>query len=246
MIIVYDNTQLVYKNISNEHKKILLNNIDKIITTFLNIDKDVMKQLYKKSELMHDNYKSYIDYMNFTEHDSYFIDESIEFTYQHIYSLMNTYSKLKYYKILQNYIDNVFFCFYMNNIDDIINIVDSYVNSIISQNEEIYYKIHKVAKAEYILIIKILSKIICHIPCLFIELICNLKNNKTDKIYNYDDDNNKITITKLNTSIDINPKLKNISKKYDINIQTINEQKIINDYDITYDNDGNISFTIKP
>ena len=244
--IVYDNTQLVYKNISNEHKKILLNNIDKIITTFLNIDKDVMKQLYKKSELMHDNYKSYIDYMNFTEHDSYFIDESIEFTYQYIYSLMNTYSKLKYYKILQNYIDNVFSCVYMNNIDDIINIVDSCVNSIISQNEEIYYKIHKVAKAEYILIIKILSKIICHIPCLFIDLICNLKNNETDKIYNYDDDNNKITITKLNTSIDINPKLKNISKKYDINVQTINEQKIIDDYNITYDNDGNISFTIKP
>lgn len=241
--IVYDNTQLVYKNISNEHKKILLNNIDKIITTFLNIDKDVMKQLYKKSELMHDNYKSYIDYMKFTEHNSYYIDESIKFTYQYIYSLMNTYSKLKYYKILQNYIDNVFSCVYINNIDDIINTVDSYVNSIISQNEEIYYKIHKVVKAEYILIIKILSKIICHIPCLFIDLICNLKNNETDKIYNYDDDNNKITITKLNTSIDINPKLKNISKKYDINVQTINEQKI-DDYNITYDEDGNISFTI--
>lgn len=249
---VYDNTQLTYKNKSDEYKNISLNKINEIITTFLNIDNDVMKQLYKKSELMHDNYKAYINYMNFTNHDIYDVSASVKFTYKNIYSLMNNYSSIKYYKLLQNYIDNKSSCkLNMNTINNAIIIMYLYVNQIIAQNEEIYYKIHKITKAEYILIIKILSKIIYHIPCLFIDLLCNLKDNDTDKIYNYTND--KITITGLKKDINIivnNPKLKELKNgTLENDIQINNQDQMYtykNDYDITYDNDGNISFTIKP
>ncbi len=65
---LYDNTQLLYKIGFNKYKNIPLNEINKIIKTFLNIDNDVMKQLYKKSELAHDNYKTYVTYMNYINH----------------------------------------------------------------------------------------------------------------------------------------------------------------------------------
>lgn len=248
--IVYDNTQLVYKNISDENKNISLNNIDKIINTFLNIDNDVMKQLYKKSELAHDDYKTYVTYMNYINHETYYTKEALKFTYKYIYSSMNNYSIIKYYKLLQDYIDNKASCMLnINTINTAIETMYLYVNQIIAQNEEIYYKIHKIAKAEYILIIKILSKIICHIPCLFIDLLCDLKDNKTDKIYNYAND--KIAITKLEKDIDIivhNPKLKELKNgTLENDIQINNQYQMYtyqNDYDITYDDDGNISFTL--
>ena len=119
------------------------------------------------------------------------------------------------------------------------------------QIDSILNKIHKITKAEYILIIKILSKIIYHIPCLFIDLLCNLKDNDTDKIYNYTND--KITITGLKKDINIivnNPKLKELKKNGILDYDTYSNSqdqmyKYKNDYDITYENDGNISFTIK-
>ena len=39
--------------------------------------------------------------MNFTNHDIYDVSTSVKFTYKNIYSLMNNYSSIKYYKLLQ-------------------------------------------------------------------------------------------------------------------------------------------------